>query len=167
MKSRLFSAVSATALSLSLLAAPVFAQDLGLQQLQDAATSTLSQLNLDTSMVESLTLEELTLIEAANSTGGNDAAKVDQIETVLRNAEDRIAAGGGVVPSGPAGDVTAEDLDSLMVVKSNVQAQLAQLGVAADVETLSDEQLLEIQAISGGTQDDTTKKEMVETVIAN
>ena len=111
MNNRMLSAVSAAALSLSLMTGAAFAQDdLALKQLQDSATSSMAQLNMDTSMVDMLTLEELTRIQATTSGTVADNAKVQQIETILRDADARIAAGGAVVPEGPVGDLTTDDL---------------------------------------------------------
>jgi hypothetical protein len=90
---RLLVAASAAALSLAL-AAPVVAQDLAMRQLQDSALTSFAQLGLDTAAIDRLTMEELTQVQAVTSSGDNDQTKIQRIETILRDAEARIAAGG-------------------------------------------------------------------------
>lgn len=152
--------VSAAALTLSLLASAASAQDLGLKQLQDSATAGMSQLGMDVSMVEMLTLDELAQIQSITGGGDADDTKMRRIETILRDAEARIAAGGGVTPSGPTGDVTAEDLAGDRVVKANVGAFIAQLGIndEVNVDTLSTDQLLQVQLIQGTSDTDEEKR---------
>lgn len=168
MKNRLFSAVSAAALSFSLIAGSVSAQDLGLKQLQDTASAAMSQLGMDTTMVDALTLDELTEIQAITSGSETNMIKTDRIGSVMRNAEERIAAGGSVVPSGPAGDVQAEDMTSTAVLEASVGQTLAQLGFTdVDAESLSDQQLMEIQNVSSGTETEEVKTQEIERIIAN
>lgn len=169
MKNRLVTAASATALSIALMAGGAFAQDLGLKQLQDQATTTFAQLSLDTSKIDQLTLDELTRIQSVSVSSGTPDTKVQRIETILREADERIAAGGAVTPSGPAGDITADDLEGDMVVKANVGAFLAQLGIAGDydVEALSTDQLLQIQSIQGSNDDASVQRTRVEELLSN
>ncbi len=168
MKSRMFSAVSAAAISLTLFAGAASAQDLGLQQLQDTATMSLSQLGIDTTMIDSLTLEELTLIQGITSGSETDMVKSDRIGTVMRDAEARIAAGGAVVPTGTVGDVQASDMTSTVVLEASVGQELAKLGMEEIVvENLSDQQLMEIQNVSSGTQSEDVKKQQIELILAN
>jgi hypothetical protein len=169
MKNRFVITVSAAALSLSLIGGAVFAQDeLGLRQMQDAVTTSLSQLNVDTSMVESLTLDELTQIQAVASTSGNDKVKTDRIGVILADAEKRIAGGGSVIPRAADGDVSADDLDADMVLKANLQKNLNQAGVtkAVDPESLTTEQLTQIELISSGTESNNVKRMEIEKVLA-
>jgi hypothetical protein len=143
MKSRLMAAAAAAALSLSLVGGSVSAQELGLQQLQDSATSTLAQLGMSTEMVGSLTLEELAQIQSVTSGSATEAAQIQQIETILRGAEERIAAGGAVEPTGTTGDITPGALEGDRVVAANVGTFLTQIGMHdVDVNTLSTEELL-------------------------
>lgn len=169
MKTRMLSAVSAAALSLSVLSGVAFAQDLGLKQLQDSQTSAMAQLNMDTSMVDSLTLEELTRIQGVTSGTTAENSKVLAIETILRDADARIAAGGAVVPTGTLGDITTEDLAGDMVVKANVGAYIAQLGLndQIDVEALSTDQLLQVQLIQGSSEGEAQQRMKVEQLLLN
>lgn len=166
MKYRLF---SAAAVSLSLLASAAPAQDLGLQQLQDSATAGMSQLGMDVSMVDVLTLEELAQIQSVTGGGDAEETKVRRIETILRDAEARIAAGGAVVPSGPPGDVTPADLAGDRVVKANVGSFIAELGMndEVNVDTLSTDQLLQIQLVQGTRDTDEEKRMAVERLLAD
>ena len=129
----------------------------------------MSQLNMDTSMVDFLTLEELTRIQGATSGTTTDSAKVQAIETILRDADARIAAGGSVVPSGPVGDITNEDLAGDQVVKANVGAYIAQLGLndRIDVNTLTTEQLLQVQLVQQSSEGDAEQRMKVEQLILN
>lgn len=156
MKNRIYSIVSAAALSLALTGGAVHAQDLALKQLQDSAVSSMSKLGMDTAMVPELTLEELTQIQSVLAGAGSDGAKTDRIDTILRDADARIAAGGAVTPTGPAGDVTPEDLEGDMVVRANVGAYIAQLGMQdeVDVDMLSTDQVLQVQSIMNSDRDE-------------
>ena len=73
--------ISAAALSFSLLASAASAQDLGLKQLQDSATAGMSQLGMDVSKVETLTLEELAQIQSVTGGGDSEDTKMRRIET--------------------------------------------------------------------------------------
>lgn len=170
MTNRFYTAVSAAALSLSLMTGAAFAQDdLGLKQLQDSAISAMAKLNMDTSMVDMLTLDELAQIQAATNGSIADTAKVGRVNEILTTAEERIAAGGAVVPQGAAGDITNADLEGDQVVKANVGAYIAQLGLndRIDVDTLSTDQLLQVQLIQQGNENDGEKKMKVEQLILN
>ncbi len=170
MKNRILSAVSAAALSLSLMTGAGFAQDdLGLKQLQDSAISAMARLNMDTSMVDMLTLDELAQIQSATSGGESDSAKVGRIERILATADERIAAGGAVVPSGPAGDVTTDDLGADRVVAANVGAFIAQLGLQdqIDVNALTTDQLLQLQLVQESEEGEAAQKAQVEQLLLN
>ncbi|MBA3324925.1 MAG: hypothetical protein H0T41_06540 [Rhodobacteraceae bacterium] len=161
--------LSAAAVSFSLLASAASTQDLGLKQLQDSATAGMSQLGMDVSMVEMLTLEELAQIRSITGGGDAEETKTRRIETILRDAEGRIAAGGAVTPQGTTGDISADDLEGDMVVKANVGAFLAQLGMAeqVDVDTLTTDELLQVQLVQG-TDDTMEEKRMaIEELLEN
>jgi len=104
---RIFATASAALLALALTAPALTAQDLGLKQLQDSAVSNMAKLGMDTSMVEVLTLDELAQIQAITNSGESEQSQKGRLDTVLRTAEERIATGGAVVPTGPAGDTEA------------------------------------------------------------
>ncbi len=169
MKTRLVSAVSAAALSVALFGAAAAQEDLGLKQLQDTASSTLAQLNVDTTLVPALTLDELAQIQAITSSSGPDQTKVGRIETILRAADERIAAGGAVAPTGAVGDVSTDDLAGDRVVAANVGAYIARLGLAdqIDVDALSTDQLLQVQLISESSEGDTQQRARVEQLLLN
>ncbi len=162
-------AVSAAALSLSLLSGAAFAQELGLKQLQDSATAAMVQLNMDTAMVDALTLDELARIQGITSSTYSETSKVRKIETVLRAADERIAAGGAVAPTGAVGDITNDDLDGDQVVKANVGVFVAQLGLndQIDVDTLTTDQLLQLQLIQQSGDGDASQRMRVENLLLN
>ena len=120
-------------------------------------------------MVDVLTLDELTQIQSVTGGGDSDQTKVGRIETILRDAETRIATGGAVEPTGAVGDVSADDLEGDMVVKANVGTFIAQLGLndRIDVETLTTEQLLQVQLISESNDNDSVKRTRVEELLIN
>lgn len=166
MKNRLMTAAAAAALSLSLIGGSVSAQELGLQQLRDAATSSLAQLGMSTAMIDTLTLDELARIQAATSGSSTEAATREQVETILREAEERIAAGGAVTPTGPVGDITAGSLEGDAVVAANVSSYLAQLGMNdVDAAALSSDQLLQIQALQPLNESDEMKRRRIEEIV--
>lgn len=163
MKSRL---MTAAALSLSLMAGAVSAQELGLQQLQDSATTSLAQLGMSTEMIDSLTLEELAQIQGLTSGSLTEAEKRQQVETVLRGAEERIAAGGAETPSGPAGDITAGDLEADQAVAANVGTFLTRIGMHdVDVNALSQDKLLQIQSLQESDEAPEMMRRQVEEII--
>lgn len=163
MKNRL---MTAAALSLSLMAGAASAQELGLQQLQDSATTSLAQLGMSTEMVESLTLEELAQIQSVTSGSATEAAARQQVETILRGAEERIAAGGAEVPSGPAGDITPGNLEGDQVVAANVGTFLTQIGMHdVDVNSLSQDKLLQIQSLQESDESADMMRRQVEEII--
>lgn len=165
---RYLAAASAAMISLAL-ASPISAQDLGLKQLQDSAVSSMAQLNMDTSMVDVLTLEELTRIQGITSGDFAPNEKVAHIETVLREADERIAAGGAVVPSGPAGDLNMGDLDSTTDIRHSVRAEIAELGLNGeiDVDALSDDQVMQIHLITQNTSNTSEQRVQIQNIVAN
>lgn len=165
---RYLAAASAAMISLAL-AAPVAAEDLGLKQLQDSAISGMAQLNMDTSMVDVLTLEELTRINSFTSGDLAPNEKKANIETVLRDADERIAAGGAVVPSGPPGDLNASDLEGIADIRHNVRAEIAELGMNTeiDVDTLTNDQLMQIHLITQNVSNEGEQRMQIEKIVAN
>lgn len=166
MKSRLMTVAAAAALSLSLAGGAASAQELGLQQLRDSAVSTLAQLGMSTEMVDSLTLEELARIQSVTSGSATEAAQIQQIETIMREAEERIAEGGAVEPTGTTGDITPGTLEGDRVVAANVGTFLTQIGMHdVDVNSLSTEELLQIQSVQQTNDSDDMMRQAVEEII--
>ena len=164
---RLSLAASALALSLGLAAPALHAQDLGLKQLQDSAVSNMAKLGMSTEMVPMLTLDELTQVQAITNSGGSEQAQKDRLGTVLRDAEDRIAAGGAVVPQGAAGDISAADLEAIADVRHNVRAGIAQLGMNSeiDVDKLTNDQLMRIQLVTQSNTAESEKKMQIQKIV--
>lgn len=165
---RLLLAASAAALSFALTAPSLSAQDqdLGLMQLQDSAVSNMAKLNMSTEMVPVLTLDELARIQAITNSGGSEQSQKDRIDTVLRGAEERIADGGAVVPTGPAGDVSASSLEGIADIRHSVRADIAQMGMNSeiDVDRLTDDQLMRIHLISQSDIAESAKKMQIEKI---
>ncbi|MBP7240722.1 hypothetical protein [Amaricoccus sp.] len=165
---RYLAAASAAMISLAL-AAPVAAEDLALKQLQDSAMTSMAQLNMDTSMVDVLTLEELTRIQGLTSGALSPSEKVAQIEAVLRDADERIATGGAVIPSGPPGDITTGDLDGITDIRHGVRAEIAKLGMNSevDVDTLTDDQLMRIHLVTQSVSNEGAQKMQIEKIVTD
>jgi hypothetical protein len=158
---RLISTAFVAGLSLACLASGAPAQDLGTKQLQDAAVAAFARLGLDSAMIPALTHEELMEIQAITGDAVEDAARVGRIETVLREAEARIVAAGGVVPEPRGADVAVG-------LEASVGQSLARLGLAGDVDVdaLTPDQLLRIQAIGDGGDGPAEQRAQIERVIA-
>lgn len=149
MKTRLTHGLSAAALAFAIAAGAAVAQDLGLKQLQDSATSSFARLGVSTAPIDTLTIEELSQIQSVTNSTDDDQIKIGRIETILRDAEARIAAGGGLAPTGVVGDVSTDDLKSDLVTRENVGSYVAQLGLAdqVKVDALTTDQISQIQLV--------------------
>jgi hypothetical protein len=167
MKIRLMQAVSAAALSLALAAGAAGAQDLGLKQLQDSATSSFAKLGLDTTPIDTLTIEELSQIQSVSNSSDADQTKIGRIETILRDADERIATGGATEPTGVAGDVRPEDLKADLVTRENVGAYVAQLGLAEQVkvDALTTDQVSQIQLVQSSDDSVDVQRERIEEIV--
>ncbi|PJN95966.1 hypothetical protein CNY89_05355 [Amaricoccus sp. HAR-UPW-R2A-40] len=157
---RIFATASAALLALALTAPALTAQDLGLKQLQDSAVSNMAKLGMDTSMVEVLTLDELAQIQAITNSGESEQSQKGRLDTVLRTAEERIATGGAVVPTGPAGDIQASDLEGIDDVRHSVRAEIAELGLntEVDVDKLTNDQLMQVNLTLQQSANESEKK---------
>lgn len=165
---RLLMAASAAALSLTLAAPALHAQDLGLKQLQDSASTNMAKLGMQTDMVPVLTLDELAQIQAITGSGDSTQGQKDRVETVLRSAEERIADGGAVIPTGPKGDINAADLEGIDDIRHSVRADIAQMGMNSeiDVDRLTNDQLMRIHLISQSNAASSEKKMQIEKIAA-
>lgn len=166
---RLILTASAVAISFALSAPVVQAQDLGLKQLQDSAVSNMVKLGMQTDMVPMLTLDELTQVQAITNSAESEQSQKDRLGTVLRKAEDRIAAGGAVVPQGATGDINAADLEAITDIRHKVRASVAQLGLNSeiDVDMLTNDQLMRIHLVTQGSGADSEKKMQIEKIAEN
>lgn len=164
---RLLAAASAAMISLALTAPVLHAEDLGLKQLQDTATQQMAKLNMDTSMVDMLTLDELTRVQAFLSGNSTNSQKVAHIQTVLRDADERIAAGGAVVPKGATGDLTTEDLEAVTDIRQSVRTEIAELGMNStiDVDALSEDQLMRVHLIAQTVSNEGERKMQIEKIV--
>lgn len=165
---RFLATASAALLSLALTAPVLTAQDLGLKQLQDSAMTNMAKLGMDTSMVDVLTLDELAQVQAITSSGESQQSQKGRLDTVLRTAEERIAAGGAVTPTGPVGDIQASDLEGIDDVRHSVRAEIAKLGLNSeiDVDKLTNDQLMQIHLTTQNSSNDSEKKMQIRTLVA-
>lgn len=166
---RIFATASAALLALALTAPGLSAQDLGLKQLQDSAVSSMAKLGMDTSMVEVLTLDELAQVQAITNSGESEQSQKGRIDTVLRTAEERIATGGAVVPTGPVGDIQASDLEGIDDVRHSVRAEIAELGLNSevDVDQLTNDQLMQINLTVQRSANESEKKMAIRKLLEN
>lgn len=166
---RIFATASAALLALALTAPALSAQDLGLKQLQDSAVSSMAKLGMDTSMVEVLTLDELAQVQAITNSGESEQSQKGRIDTVLRTAEERIATGGAVVPTGPVGDIQASDLEGIDDVRHSVRAEIAELGLNSevDVDQLTNDQLMQINLTVQRSANESEKKMAIRKLLEN
>ena len=166
---RIFATASAALLALALTAPGLSAQDLGLKQLQDSAVSSMAKLGMDTSMVEVLTLDELAQVQAITNSGESEQSQKGRLDTVLRTAEERIATGGAVVPTGPVGDIQASDLEGIDDVRHSVRAEIAELGLntEVDVDQLTNDQLMQINLTVQRSANESEKKMAIRKLLEN
>jgi hypothetical protein len=142
------------------------AEDLGLRQLRDSATTLLSQLGMDTAALDALSLDELAQVQAVGSGSATDSEKVGQIERIIAGADARIMSGDTAAATGAAGDVTSADLSSTAGLEASVGQDLAQLGYASDVtDALTDDQLMQIQLIRSSSEGDAAQRAKIEQII--
>jgi hypothetical protein len=164
---RIFATASAALLAVALTAPALSAQDLGLKQLQDSAMSNMAKLGMDTSMVEVLTLDELAQVQAITNSSESEESQKGRIDTVLRTAEERIAEGGAVVPTGPVGDIQASDLEGIDDVRNSVRAEIAELGLNTeiDVDKLTNDQLMQVNLTLQQSANESEKRMKVRTLL--
>ncbi len=139
-----FSTVSAAALSLALLAAPAFSQGF-----TDAAAAGLAKLGVQ-APTESLTTEQVAQITNVLGSSEADSAKKVQIERILGTNE-----------------ATATGRLGVGQMRSSATSDLAQLGVRADVDTLTLSQLGQIQNVVASSDATSVKKQRVEGILGN
>jgi hypothetical protein len=166
---RIFATASAALIALAMTAPTLSAQDLGLKQLQDSASSNMAKLGMDTSMVEVLTLDELAQIQAITNSGGSTESQKGRLDTVLRTAEERIAAGGAVAPTGAVGDIQASDLEGIDDIRHSVRAEIAELGLNTeiDVDQLTNDQLMQVHSTTQRNMNESEKKMAIRTLLEN
>ena len=138
------SMASAAALSLALLAAPVFAQGF-----TDSAAAGLAKLGVQTPPVESLTTEQVAEITNILASSDPDQLKKMHIENVLGN------------------EATATGRLGVEQLRSSATSDLAKLGIVADVETLTLSQLGQIQNVVASSDSTDVKKGHVEEILGN
>jgi hypothetical protein len=139
------STVSAAALSFALLAAPAFSQGF-----TDGAEAGLAKLGIQTPPAESLTTEQVGQITNILNTSEPDSQKRMQIEEILGMSE-----------------ATATGRLGVAQMRSSATSDLAQLGVQADVETLTLSQLGQIQNVVASSDNNSVKKQRVEEILGN
>ena len=139
------STVSAAALSLALLAAPAMSQGF-----TDAAAAGLAKLGVDAPPAESLTTEQVAQITNVLGSSDADSAKKMQIERILGTNE-----------------ATATGRLGVAQMRSSATSDLAQLGIQADVDTLTLSQLGQIQNVAASSDSTEVKKQRIEGILGN
>ena len=149
MKRTFLSAVSAAALSVTLIAGtPGYAASL-----TESAAQGLAVLGIATPPPESLTTEQTTqIMNVLSSTNSNDRKK-EHIQTIIGENEE---SGGGVGKYGVG------------QLRSSVASDLAALGVdASGVDTLTLQQLAQIENVTSSSNSDTVKKARIAEIMGN
>ena len=145
MNRRLLTAVSAAALSLSLLAAvPAGAQE---QQLSDSAATGMSALGMDTTGVM-VTADQAAMIENVLGSTDQDDIKRGRIQQILGN------------------EATATGRLGTGQLRSSVSADMAALGMDTSmIDTLQVEQLAAIENVSGSQYTDDQKRQQITEIV--
>jgi hypothetical protein len=88
---------------------------------------------------------------------------------VLRTAEERIAAGGAVAPTGAVGDIQASDLEGIDDIRHSVRAEIAELGLNTeiDVDQLTNDQLMQVHSTTQRNMNESEKKMAIRTLLEN
>jgi len=141
-KTRLLSALSAAALSLTLVSAPAFAQ-----QLSDSATQGMAALGLDTTGLV-LTTEQAAEIENVFSGSDADSVKKAHIEEII------------------GGEATATGRLGTDQLRASTSADMAALGLDTEVvPMLTVEQLGAIENVTSSQATDDSKRAQIETIV--
>ncbi len=145
MKNKLLTAVSAAALSLTIVSAgPVWSQE---QQLSDSANIGMSSLGIDTTGLM-VTADEAAQIENVLGSSDEDSLKKARIEEIID------------------GEATATGRLGTDQLRSSASADMAALGIDTEmVPMLSVEQLAEIQNVSGSSVTDDSKRAQINEII--
>lgn len=145
MKRIAFSTISAAAVSLSLLAAPAFAQGFN-----DAAAAGLAKLGIQAPPVESMTNEQVAAITNVLNSSDTDAVKTAHIKNILGN------------------EATMTGNLGVAQLRDSAAADMAALGMDAEVvDGLTLSQLGQIELVMSGSDPDDIKRARVEEIIGN
>jgi hypothetical protein len=141
----LLTAVSAAALSLSLLGAPALAQT---QQLDDSVSIGLAELGIDTGG-RVIRADQLAQIENVLASSETDEIKRAQIDEILGN------------------EATATGRLGVDQLRDSVAADMAQLGMDTEVVgTLTADQLASIENVMASNETDEIKRARIEEILA-
>jgi len=143
-KTQLLAAVSAAALSLTLISAPSFAQE---QQLSDSAAAGMAALGMDTTGLV-VTADQAAQIENVLGSTDPDTVKKSHIEEIV------------------AGEATATGRLGTDQLRSSASAGMAALGIDTEVvPMLSVEQLAAIENITSSQATDDSKRAQVNEIV--
>ena len=144
MKTRLLTAVSAAALSLTLISAPAFAQE---QQLSDSAMAGMAALGMDTTGLV-VTADQAAQIENVLGSTDADSIKKAHIEEII------------------GGEATATGRLGTDQLRSSAAEGMASLGLDAEVvPTLTVEQLAAIENVTGSQATDDSKRAQINEIV--
>jgi hypothetical protein len=143
-KTRLLTAVSAAALSLTLISVPGFAQE---QQLSDSAMAGMAALGMDTTGMM-VTADQAAQIENVLGSTDADSIKKAHIEEII------------------GGEATATGRLGTGQLRSSASAGMAALGLDTEVvPMLSVEQLAAIENVTGSEATDDSKRAQIEEIV--
>ena len=144
MKTRLITAVSAAALSLTLISGPGFAQE---QQLSDSAMAGMAALGMDTTGLM-VTADQAAQIENVLGSTDADSIKKAHIEEII------------------GGEATATGRLGTGQLRSSASAGMAALGLDTEVvPMLSVEQLAAIENVTGSQATDDSKRAQISEIV--
>ena len=144
MKTRLLTAVSAAALSLTLISAPAFAQE---QQLSNSAMAGMAALGMDTTGMV-VTADQAAQIENVLGSTDADSIKKAHIEEII------------------GGEATATGRLGTDQLRSSAAEGMASLGLDAEVvPTLTVEQLAAIENVTGSQATDNSKRAQITEIV--
>ena len=144
MKTKLLAAVSAAALSLTLISAPSFAQE---QQLSDSAAAGMAALGMDTTGLV-VTADQAAQIENVLGSTDADSIKKAHIEEIV------------------GGEATATGRLGTDQLRSSASTGMAALGIDTEVvPTLSVEQLAAIENVTSSQATDDSKRAQVNEIV--
>jgi hypothetical protein len=143
-KTRLLAAVSAAALSLTLMSAPAFAQE---QQLSDSAAAGMAALGIDTTGVV-VTVDQAAQIENVLGSTDPDTIKKARIEEII------------------GGEATATGRLGTDQLRSSAMASMSSLGLDTEVvPMLTVEQLAAIENVTNSGATDDSKRDQINEIV--
>lgn len=147
------SALAGTAIAALLVATPAaFAQDAA-DQLRTDVENSLVTLDAEIAGYEYLSVEELAQLKSVLDSEETTTDKLSQIEQII---DTKAETGNAVYIDYPESTLRAE-----------IDSELTTMGIEADVDALTLNQLVEIRAVLEGEETTESKQRQIETIIAS